>query len=147
FHPSKYISDLANGNICVAVGYSGDVLQARSRAEEAGNKEKVAFSIPKEGAGSFYDMMAIPKDATNVDNAYLFMNFLMRADIIAEVTNSLGYSNANAAATPLVDEAIRNDPASYPPQAVLATLYAVPDQPIAIQRVMNRGWTRIKLGK
>nr|WP_325169922.1 polyamine ABC transporter substrate-binding protein [Pseudomonas sp. Au-Pse12] len=147
FHSSKYISDLANGNICVAVGYSGDVLQARSRAEEAGNKEKVAFSIPKEGAGSFYDMMAIPKDATNVDNAYLFMNFLMRADIIAEVTNSLGYSNANAAATPLVDEAIRNDPASYPPQDVLATLYAVPDQPIAIQRVMNRGWTRIKLGK
>lgn len=147
FHQAKYVSDLANGNICVAVGYSGDVLQARSRAEEAGNKEKVAFSIPKEGAGSFYDMMAIPKDATNVDNAYLFMNFLMRADIIAEVTNSLGYSNANAAATPLVDEAIRNDPASYPPQAVLATLYAVPDQPIAIQRVMNRGWTRIKLGK
>jgi putrescine transport system substrate-binding protein len=147
FHSSKYISDLANGNICVAVGYSGDVLQARSRAEEAGNQVQIDYSIPKEGAGSFYDMVAIPKDAANVDNAYVFMNFLMRPDIIAEVTNSVGYSNANAAATPLVDEAIRNDPASYPPQNVLATLYAVPDQPIAVQRVMTRGWTKVKLGQ
>jgi putrescine transport system substrate-binding protein len=146
FHSSKYISDLANGNICVAVGYSGDVLQARARAEEANNGVKIDYSIPKEGAGSFYDMVAIPRDASNVDNAYAFMNFLMRPDIIAEVTNSIGYSNANAAATPLVDEAIRNDPASYPPQDVLATLYAIPDQPIPVQRLMTRGWTKVKLG-
>ncbi|WP_426099846.1 MULTISPECIES: polyamine ABC transporter substrate-binding protein [unclassified Pseudomonas] len=146
FHSSKYISDLANGNICVAVGYSGDVLQARARAEEANNGVKIDYSIPKEGAGSFYDMVAIPRDASNVDNAYAFMNFLMRPDIIAEVTNSIGYSNANAAATPLVDEAIRNDPASYPPQEVLATLYAIPDQPIPVQRLMTRGWTKVKLG-
>jgi putrescine transport system substrate-binding protein len=92
-------------------------------------------------------MVAIPRDAANVDNAYLFMDFLMRPDIIAEVTNSIGYSNANAAATPLVDEAIRNEPGSYPSQAVMATLYAVPDQPIATQRIMTRGWTRVKLGK
>ncbi|WET08087.1 MULTISPECIES: polyamine ABC transporter substrate-binding protein [unclassified Pseudomonas] len=146
FHSSKYISDLANGNICVAVGYSGDVLQARARAEEANNGVKIDYSIPKEGAGSFYDMVAIPRDASNVDNAYAFMNFLMRPDIIAEVTNSIGYSNANAAAMPLVDEAIRNDPASYPPQEVLATLYAIPDQPIPVQRLMTRGWTKVKLG-
>jgi putrescine transport system substrate-binding protein len=146
FHSSKYISDLANGNICVAVGYSGDVLQARARAEEANNGVKIDYCIPKEGAGSFYDMVAIPRDASNVDNAYAFMNFLMRPDIIAEVTNSIGYSNANAAATPLVDEAIRNDPASYPPQEVLATLYAIPDQPIPVQRLMTRGWTKVKLG-
>ena len=146
FHSSKYISDLANGNICVAVGYSGDVLQARARAEEANNGVKIDYSIPKEGAGSFYDMVAIPRDASNVDNAYTFMNFLMRPDIIAEVTNSVGYSNANAAATPLVDEAIRNDPASYPPLEVLATLYAIPDQPISVQRLMTRGWTKVKLG-
>jgi putrescine transport system substrate-binding protein len=147
FHSSKYISDLANGNICVAVGYSGDVLQAKARAEEAGDKVKIDYSIPKEGAGSFYDMVAIPRDAANVDNAYLFMNFLMRPDIIAEITNSIGYSNANSAATPLVDEVIRNEPGSYPPEAVMATLYAVPDQPIAVQRIMTRGWTKVKLGK
>jgi putrescine transport system substrate-binding protein len=147
FHSSKYISDLANGNICVAVGYSGDVLQAKARAEEAGDKVKIDYSIPKEGAGSFYDMVAIPRDAANVEEAYQFMNFLMRPDIIAEVTNNIGYSNANAAATPLVDEAIRNDPGSYPPEAVMATLYAIPDQPIAVQRIMTRGWTKVKLGK
>ena len=147
FHSSKYISDLANGNICVAVGYSGDVLQAKARAQEAGGKVTVDYSIPKEGAGSFYDMVSIPRDAANVDNAYLFMNFLMRPDIIAEITNNIGYSNANSAATPLVDEAIRDDPGSYPSQAVIATLYAIPDMPIGVQRVMTRGWTRVKLGK
>jgi putrescine transport system substrate-binding protein len=147
FHSSKYISDLANGNICVAVGYSGDVLQAKARAQEAGDKVKIDYSIPKEGAASFYDMLAIPRDAANVENAYLFMNFLMRPDVIADITNSIGYSNANAAATPLVDEAIRNDPGSYPPEAVMATLYAVPDQPIAVQRIMTRGWTKVKLGQ
>ena len=143
----SYISDLANGNICVAVGYSGDVLQAKARAQEAGDKVKIDYSIPKEGAGSFYDMVAIPRDAANVENAHLFMNFLMRPDIIAEITNNVGYSNANAAATPLVDEAIRNDPGSYPPQEVMATLYAIPDMPIGVQRVMTRGWTKVKLGK
>ena len=147
FHSSKYISDLANGNICVAVGYSGDVFQAKARAEEVGGKVKIDYSIPKEGAGSFYDMVAIPMDATNVEGAYQFMNFLMRPDIMAEITNSVGYSNANSAATPLVDEAIRDDPGLYPPQAVMATLYAIPDLPIATQRLMTRGWTRVKLGK
>ena len=147
FHSSKYISDLANGNICVAVGYSGDVLQAKARAQEAGDRVKIDYSIPKEGAGSFYDMVAIPRDAANVENAYLFINFLMRPDIIAEITNNIGYSNANAAATPLVDEAIRNDPGSYPSQETMATLYAIPDMPIGVQRVMTRGWTKVKLGK
>jgi putrescine transport system substrate-binding protein len=103
---------------------------------------KIDYSIPKEGAGSFYDMVAIPRDAANVENAYLFMNFLMRPDIIAEITNNVGYSNANAAATPLVDEAIRNDPGSYPSQEVMATLYAIPDMPIGVQRVMTRAGPR-----
>jgi putrescine transport system substrate-binding protein len=147
FHSSKYISDLANGNICVAVGYSGDVFQAKARAVEAGGKVNIEYSIPKEGAGSFYDMVAIPRDASNVEGAYQFMNFLMRPEIMAEITNNVGYSNANSAATPLVDESIRNDPGSYPPQAVMATLYAIPDLPIATQRFMTRGWTRVKLGK
>ena len=147
FHSSKYISDLANGNLCVAVGYSGDVVQAKARAEEAGGKVKVEYSIPKEGAGSFYDMVAIPHDAEHVEAAHQFINFLLRPDIMAEITNNVGYSNANAAATPLVDEAIRNDPGSYPPEPVLATLYAIPDQPISFARVMTRSWTRVKLGK
>ncbi|RML59544.1 Putrescine-binding periplasmic protein [Pseudomonas syringae pv. pisi] len=147
FHSSKYISDLANGNICVAVGYSGDIYQAKSRAAEAGGKVKVAYNIPKEGAGSFYDMVAIPKDAENVEGAYKFMNFLMKPEVMAEITNAVRFPNGNAAATALVDKEITSDPGVYPPADVQAKLYAIADLPAATQRIMTRSWTKIKSGK
>ena len=147
FHSSKYISDLANGNICVAVGYSGDIYQAKSRAEEAGGKVKVSYNIPKEGAGSFYDMVAIPKDAENVEGAYKFMTFLQKPEIMAEITNAVRFPNGNAAATALVDKDITSDPGVYPPADVLAKLYAIADLPAATQRIMTRSWTKIKSGK
>lgn len=146
FHSSKYISDLANGNTCVAVGYSGDIAQARQRAIDAGGKVEVRYSIPKEGAGSFYDMVAIPRDAVNVEGAYKFMNYLLRPQVMAEISNSVRYPNGNAAATPLVDEDIRNDPGAYPPLQVMEKLYAIADLPITTQRVMNRAWTKIRSG-
>ncbi|WP_017938120.1 polyamine ABC transporter substrate-binding protein [Zestomonas thermotolerans] len=147
FHSSKYISDLANGNICVAVGYSGDVYQAKSRAEEAGGKVKVAYNIPKEGAGTFFDMIAVPADAENVESAYAFMNFLMKPEIMAEITNEVQFPNGNAAATPLVDESLRNDPGIYPTEEIMAKLYAFPDLTPKAQRAMTRSWTKIKSGK
>ncbi|MBK5516448.1 polyamine ABC transporter substrate-binding protein [Pseudomonas sp. TH10] len=147
FHSSKYISDLANGNICVAVGYSGDVQQAKSRAAEAGDKVKVSYNIPKEGAGSFFDMVAIPKDAENVEGAYKFMTFLMKPEIMAEITNAVRFPNGNAAATALVDKDITSDPGVYPPADVLAKLYAIADLPAATQRILTRSWTKIKSGK
>src|SRR5476651_2040012 len=147
FHSSKYISDLANGNICVAVGYSGDVYQAKARAAEAGGKVTVNYSIPKEGAGSFYDMVAIPKDAENVEGAYKFMNFLMKPEIMAEITDAVHFPNGNSAATPLVDKSITSDPGVYPPADVQAKLYAIADLPAATQRIMTRSWTTIKSGK
>ncbi|WP_407314316.1 polyamine ABC transporter substrate-binding protein [Pseudomonas sp. nanlin1] len=147
FHSSKYISDLSNGNICVAVGYSGDIYQAKSRAEEAGGKVKVSYNIPKEGAGSFYDMVAIPKDAGNVEGAYKFMNFLMKPEIMAEITNSVQFPNGNAKATEFVDEAIKSDPGIYPSADVQSKLYAIADLPAATQRIMTRSWTKIKSGK
>jgi putrescine transport system substrate-binding protein len=147
FHSSKYISDLANGNICVAVGYSGDIYQAKSRAEEAGGKVKVSYNIPKEGAGSFYDMVAIPKDAENVEGAYKFMNFLMKPEIMAEITNEVHFPNGNQASTALVNKDITSDPGVYPPADVLAKLYAIADLPAATQRIMTRSWTKIKSGK
>jgi putrescine transport system substrate-binding protein len=147
FHSSKYISDLANGNICVAVGYSGDIYQAKARAEEAGGKVKVSYNIPKEGAGSFYDMVAIPKDAENVDGAYKFMNFLLQPKVMAEITNAVHFPNGNAAATEFVDKEITADPGVYPPADVLAKLYAIADLPAATQREMTRAWTNIKSGK
>ncbi|WP_313598052.1 polyamine ABC transporter substrate-binding protein [Pseudomonas sp.] len=147
FHSSKYISDLANGNICVAVGYSGDIQQAKSRAAEAGGKVKVAYDIPKEGAGSFYDMVAIPKDAENVEAAYKFMNYLLKPDVMAAITNSVRFPNGNEKATALVDEDITSDPGIYPSADVQAKLYAIADLPAATQREMTRSWTKIKSGK
>lgn len=147
FHSSKYISDLANGNICVAVGYSGDIQQAKSRAAEAGGKVKVAYDIPKEGAGSFYDMVAIPKDAENVDAAYKFLNYLLKPEVMASITNSVRFPNGNEKATALVDKDITSDPGIYPPAEVQAKLYAIADLPAATQREMTRSWTKIKSGK
>ena len=147
FHSSKYISDLANGNICVAVGYSGDIQQAKSRAAEAGGKVKVAYDIPKEGAGSFYDMVAIPKDAENVEAAYKFMNYLLEPKVMAGITNSVRFPNGNEKATALVDKDITSDPGIYPPAEVQAKLYAIADLPAATQREMTRSWTKIKSGK
>ena len=147
FHSSKYISDLANGNICVAVGYSGDIQQAKSRAAEAGGKVKVAYDIPKEGAGSFYDMVAIPKDAENVEAAYKFMNYLLEPKVMAAITNSVRFPNGNEKATALVDKDITSDPGIYPPADVQAKLYAIADLPAATQREMTRSWTKIKSGK
>ena len=147
FHSSKYISDLANGNICVAVGYSGDIEQAKTRAAEAGGKVKIAYDIPKEGAGSFFDMVAIPKDAENVEAAYAFMNYLLKPDVMAAITNSVRFPNGNEKATALVDKDITSDPGIYPSAEVQSKLYAIADMPAATQREMTRSWTKIKSGK
>lgn len=147
FHSSKYISDLANGNICVAIGYSGDLEQAKERAKEAGDKVKLSYAIPKEGAGSFFDMVAIPKDAEHVDAAYQFLNFLLQPEIMAEITNEVRFPNGNKAATELVDKDISGDPSIYPPADVTAKLYAISDLPAATQRLLTRSWTKIKSGK
>lgn len=147
FHSSKYISDLANGNICVAVGYSGDIQQAKSRAEEAGDKVKVSYAIPKEGAGTFYDMVAIPKDAENVEGAYKFMNYLLQPKVMAEITNAVRFPNGNAEATQYVNKEITSDPGIYPTPEVQAKLYAIADLPAATQRDLTRSWTKIKSGK
>ncbi len=147
FHSSKYISDLANGNICVAVGYSGDLEQSKARAHEAGDKVKLAYSIPKEGAGTFYDMVAIPKDATNVEAAYKFMDFLMQPEVMAEITNAVRFPNGNKAATALVDKDISGDPSIYPSDEVKKHLYAISDLDAGTLRLITRSWTKIKSGK
>ncbi|MEE1866997.1 polyamine ABC transporter substrate-binding protein [Pseudomonas auratipiscis] len=147
FHSSKYIGDLANGNICVAVGYSGDIYQARARAVEAKNGVKVLYSIPKEGAGAFIDTVAIPKDAANTEGSLQFINFLMKPEVIAGISNEVGYPNGNAASTELVVESMRSDPSVYPSSEVMKKLYAFPDLPAKVQRNMTRAWTTIKTGK
>ena len=115
FHSSQYISDLANGEICVAVGFSGDVFIAADRAVQAGNGIEIAYSVPKEGAQQWFDMAAIPADAPNPEGALAFLNFVMEPQIAADITNHVWYANANAASWPLVDPEINGDPAIYPP--------------------------------
>ena len=147
FHSSKYISDLANGNICVAAGFSGDVFQAAARAEEAGKGIEIAYAIPKEGGNLWFDMLAIPADAGNVEQAHAFIDYLLRPEVIASVSDYVGYANPNLKAGELMDQEVRNDPSIYPPQDVLDRLYVSAELPAKIQRLMNRSWTKVKSGK
>ncbi len=147
FHSSKFITDLANGDICVAVGWSGDILQAAARAEEAENGVEVKYVIPQEGAAMWFDMMAIPKDAKNVDNAYAFMDYILRPDVIAGISNYVAYANGNAASKPMVDESVLTDPGVYPSDETLAKLFTLAELPANIERTRTRVWTRVKSGQ
>lgn len=147
FNSSKYIDDLANGDLCLAVGYSGDVFQARDRAEEAGNGVELVFVIPKEGALRWFDLMAIPKDAPHPNNAHAFFDYLLRPDVIAPISESVGYANANSAATALLDPDLSGNPGVYPPADVVAKLVDPKSLPETLQRERVRAWTSIKSGQ
>ncbi len=147
FHSSQYINDLANGDICVAIGWAGDVMQASNRAKEAKNGVDVAYSIPKEGALAFFDVFAIPADAKNLDEAYQFLNYLMEPKVIAQVSNTVYYASGNLAATPLVNADVRNNPGIYPPADVRAKLFTLKVQDPKIDRIITRSWTKVKTGK
>jgi putrescine transport system substrate-binding protein len=147
FHSSKYIDDLAAGEICVAVGWSGDIAQAKVDAEEAKNGVNITYVIPKEGAQQFFDILAIPKDAANVDAAHAFINFLMTPAIAAENTNYIWYPNPIPASLPAINPEITSDPSIYPPPEVMAKLYALQVKSPAVDRVMNRAWTEVKTNR
>ena len=147
FNSSKYIDDLANGDLCLAMGYSGDVLQAQDRASEAGNGVEIQYVIPKEGAVRWFDLMAIPKDAPHPDNALAFIDYLMKPEVIAAITGYVGYANPNMAATALLDPEIANDPGIYPPAEVVAKLIDPVSLPETLQRERVRAWTTIKSGR
>ena len=144
---SEYIEALANGDICVAVGYNGDVLQARDRAREAGKGIEIKYVVPKEGSILWFDMLAIPKDAPHPDSAYAFLNYIMTPKVIAEISNFKRYANADAQAQSLIDPAVRDDPAIYPPveqrEKLAVQLADSADQTRAITRV----WQKFKTGQ
>ena len=147
FHSSKYITDLANGDICVAAGFSGDVFQAKARAEEAGKGVNIAYSIPKEGGNLWFDMLAIPADSKNVKAASAYINYMLEPKVIAQVSDEVGYANANPASGEFMDQEIRTDEAVYPPQEVQDRLYVNSELPPKVQRLMTRSWTKVKSGK
>ncbi|KQT52373.1 spermidine/putrescine ABC transporter substrate-binding protein [Aureimonas sp. Leaf454] len=147
FHSSEYVNGLANGDICVAVGFSGDVFQARDRAAEAGQGVEVAYSIPKEGALLFFDQLAVPADAPHVDNAHAFINYMMKPEVIAKATNYVSYANGNKASQPFVNPDTLADKAVYPDEATLAKLYTKMPYDAKTQRLVTRAFTTVKTGQ
>jgi putrescine transport system substrate-binding protein len=147
FHSSEYINALAGGDICMAVGFSGDILQARKRAKEAGNGVEIEYIIPKEGAQMWFDSMVIPKDAPNPDYAHAFINFMLRPDVAAVNSNLVEYANANVAASALVKPEVRNNPSVYPDEATLKRLFTNTAYDERVQRTVTRIWTRVKTGR
>ncbi len=147
FHSSEYIGALANGDICLAIGYSGDMLQAKARAAEAKNGIKVAYAIPKEGSQVWFDLFTIPADAPNPAAAYAFLNFMLKPSVIALASNYTKYANANGAATSLVDPVVRDDPGAYPPPELAKRLFVTTTKEQSLLRVVNRQWTRVLTGQ
>jgi len=145
-HSSRYIDDLANGETCLALGWSGDVKQAHDRAKDAGKGIDIGYTIAKEGAVSNYDVLAIPADAPHPNNAHLFIDFLLRPGIAARNTNLVKFANGDVP-TPAIDPGVRNDPGIYPPPEVLAKLHPEPTRTPEYTRLLTRVWTRFKTGK
>ncbi len=146
-HSSQYIDQLANGELCIVVGYSGDVLQARDRAEEAGKPLDIGYSIPREGALMWFDTLAIPADAAHKDAAHQFIEYLLQPAVAAKNSDFVNYANANKAATPLVNADLRNDTNIYPTPEVAARLQPSLAKSAEFTRALNRSWTRFVTGR
>ncbi|TBY05854.1 polyamine ABC transporter substrate-binding protein [Rhizobium laguerreae] len=147
FHSSEYINALANGDICIAFGYSGDMLQARDRAAEAKNGVEVNYSIPSQGAQMWFDMMAIPADAPHVAEAHEFLNYMMRPEVIAKASDHTFYANGNKASQQFVSKEILEDPAIYPTEEVMKNLFTVKPWDPKTQRLGTRLWTKVVTGQ
>jgi putrescine transport system substrate-binding protein len=147
FHSSEYLNALATGEVCIVVGWSGDVKQAQRRAREAKNGVEVGYAIPKEGAQMWFDNLAIPKDAPHVAEAYAFIDYLLRPDVAAKNSNFISYANGNLASQKLIDMAVLDDEGVYPDAAIMAKLYTVGARGQRAQRLINRLWTRVKTGE
>ncbi len=147
YDSSSILSAMANGDICLSLDWSPDVYQAQARAAEAGNGHDIRYVIPKEGAFMWFDQLAIPDDAANVDNAHKFINFVMQPEIIAQVSNYTYVANGIEASIPLLDEGVRNDPGIYPPAETVGRLFAIDSYPQKFQRQITRSWTRVKSGQ
>ena len=147
FHSSKYINDLAAGDICLVLGYSGDIVQARNRAADAGKKVEVGYVIPKEGAMVWFDMMAIPADAPHPQNAHAFINYILTPEVAGAISNAVSYASPNAKALEFVDEELKNDSSVYPNAQVKQRLFADKTLNSDVDRAFTRAFTRVKAGK
>lgn len=147
FHSSEYLNALAGGEICLVVGWSGDIKQAQKRAAAAKNSVEIGYSIPKEGAQMFFDNLAIPKDAAHVSEAHAFIDYLLRPEIAALNSNLVAYANGNLASQKFIDRSVLDDKGVYPDASTMSHLYTVGARDQKSQRLINRLWTRIKTGR
>ena len=147
FHSSQYINDLAGGELCAVIGWSGDIFIAQARAEEAGSKAELSYSIPKEGTLLWVDSLAIPKDAKNVDNALKFIDYLNRPQVAANGVNYVSYASPNTGALELVDPEVKGNTSIYPTDEVKKKLFS--DAPVdpELDRLRTRVWTKVKTGQ
>jgi putrescine transport system substrate-binding protein len=144
---SEYIEALANGDLCIAVGYNGDVMQARDRAHEANKGIDIDYVVPKEGSILWFDMMAIPADAPDADSAYAFMDYIMNPQVSADISNFKRYANANLASQPLVQAAVKDDPRIYPPAEMRQRLTVQTADSADQTRAITRMWQKFKTGQ
>jgi putrescine transport system substrate-binding protein len=147
FNSSRFINDLANGEICVALGWSGAVLEARHTAEQAGNGVRVEYSLPKEGAPVWFDTLVLLKDAPHPQQGLRFIDYLLQPQVIAPISEHLNYPNGNRDATALIAATTRNNPSVYPPSAAMAKLYTLQPLPPRIERIRTRVWSAVKTGR
>jgi putrescine transport system substrate-binding protein len=147
FSSSQHVNDLASGEICVSLSWSGLIYQARARGAAAAAPVEVTYAIPREGADIWFDIVAIPADAPHPDNAQVFLNYLMDPKVIAAVSNEIGYANGNAASLPFVNADLKNDPLVYPPEEVRKRLFTSIAHSPEFSREQNRAWTRVKTGQ
>jgi len=147
FHSSEYLNALASGEICLVLGWSGDIKQAQKRAAEAKSGAEIGYSIPKTGAQMFFDNFSIPKDAPHVDEAHEFINYMLKPEVAARNTNFVAYANGNLASQKFIDKAILDDPTIYPGAATMKNLYIIITKDAKTARLMNRLWTKIKTGR
>jgi putrescine transport system substrate-binding protein len=146
FDSSRFISDLANGNVCVVLGWAGGVMDARKASEAAGNGRQIEYSIPREGAPLWVESLVLLNDAPHPEQGLAFINYMLDPQVIARSSNYLSYANANKDATDLVEENIRRNPGVYPSKEVLATLFTLETMPLKVERIRTRMWSKIKSG-
>ena len=147
FHSSEYINALANGDVCLVVGYSGDILQAGKRADEAKNNQKIMFSLPKEGAQMWFDQMAIPADSKRVEEAHAFLNYIMKPEVIAKSSNFVRYANGNIASQQFLTDDVKKNASIYPDADTMKRLFVKTSYDAKTQKTVTRLWTKVVTGK
>jgi putrescine transport system substrate-binding protein len=146
FHSSEYLNALATGDICLVLGFSGDVKQAQNRAAEAKNGVEIGYAIPRESAQLWFDNLAVPKDAKNVAEAHALIDYLLKPEVAARNSNFIAYANGNGASRAFIEPSVLNDRGIYPDADMMARLYTISAHDQKTQRLMNRLWTKVKTG-